>query len=129
MFIMWKGTWSAIRIPASNLVLVIIPTAGFLIHLTHLHVHTLRRISVPLRPTPPFHSNQTLLDKIFHLLLREANYTIIKTDQKLFIPAHCPHCYGNSAKSSHLILAEQNRGDEHGERGRGVKIPSFPSDL
>lgn len=109
MFIMWKATWSAIRILARDLIHVIILShRSFIIHLmqTHTHTCTCKCWSLSSNPTSPCHSNQNLLEEIFHLLFREANYTIIKTDQNLFIPAHCPHCYGNSAKSSHLILAE-----------------------
>lgn len=123
VFIMWKATWSAIRIPASNLVLAIIPPHRRLPHPSHTPAH-----ATPYFRAAPSHasfrSNRHLLVEILQLLLREANYTIIKTDQNLFIPAHCPHCYGNSAKSSHLILAEQKRWAW--EEGEGSKNPFIP---
>lgn len=126
MLVMWKATWSAIRIPARDLIHVIIPPhRSYSPHHpsqanTHTHTCTCTFRPMPHRSAVPI---KTYWER-FSISCSERQTTLSLKLIRTSLSLPTAHI-AMETQPRVVTWYWQNRRDEQGERGRGTRLPSL----
>ncbi len=139
MYIMWKATWSAIRIPARDSIHVITPPhRSYSLHHpshanththTHTHTHTPALVQASLCRSIP-HLSVIPIKTYWERLSISCSKRQTTLSLKLIRTSLSPPTAHIAMETQPRVVTWywQNRKDEHRERGRGVRFPLLLSD-